>query len=74
MNNSNYLDAHERAELESQAKSHYDYRVDQLRQGGYDEREIRDLTRSVIVKKAVDEVKEYADYQRHVRRSPERYE
>jgi hypothetical protein len=60
--------------LESQAKSHYDYRVDQLRQGGYDEREIRELTRSVIVKKAVDEVKEYADYQRFVRKSPERYD
>ncbi len=44
-----------------------------MRQGGYDEREIRELTRSYIVKKAVDEVHEYADYQRHVRKSPERY-
>ena len=60
--------------MESQAKSQYDYRVEQLRQGGCDEREIRELTRSVIVKRAVDEVKDYADYQRYVRKSPERYD
>ena len=40
----------------------YDYQIDQLRHSGYPERDIRDLTRSVIVKKAVDEVKEYAEY------------
>jgi hypothetical protein len=45
-----------------------------MRQNGHDEREIRELTRSYIVKKAVHEVQEYADYQRHVRKSPERYE
>jgi len=41
---------------------------------GYPERDIIDLTRSVIVKKAMDEVKEYADYQSYTRRHPERYE
>jgi hypothetical protein len=45
-----------------------------MRQSGYDEREIKELTRSYILKKAVHEVQEYADYQRHVRRSPERYD
>jgi hypothetical protein len=68
------LDAHERAEMESQAKSHYDYQLEQMRQSGYNEREIKELTRSYILKRAVDEIHEYADYQRHVRKSPERYD
>ena len=60
--------------MEAQAKNQYDYHVEKLKENGYSEREIRDLTRSVIVKRAVDEVKGYADYQRYVRKSPERYE
>ena len=74
VNNSNLMiDAHERAELEAQSKENYDHQVDELRHNGYDERKIRELTRAVILKKSVDEIKEYADYQKYVRKSPERY-
>ena len=68
------IDAHERAELEAQSKEIYDHQIDELRHNGYDERKIRELTRAVILKKSVDEIKEYADYQKYVRKSPERYE
>jgi hypothetical protein len=36
--------------------------------------ELREVSRSVIVAKAVDECKQYADYQNYVRKSPSRYD
>ena len=45
-----------------------------MKNSGYGDSEIRELQRSFIVRRAVDECKEYADYQRHVRKSPERYD
>lgn len=42
--------------------------------GHLSESEVQEISRSVIVAKAVDECRQYADYQNFVRRSPSRYD
>lgn len=42
--------------------------------GHLSESEVQEISRSVIVAKAVDECRQYADYQNYVRRSPARYD
>jgi hypothetical protein len=44
-----------------------------IRGAGASERELREIERSVIVSKALENVKDHADYQRVVRVSPKRY-